>query len=56
MPQTLPRVVIASRWDKHGNAYVVGTTSSSDFPTKNAFQDALETLAGNAFVTKISAK
>jgi hypothetical protein len=42
--------------DKHGNAYVVGTTSSSDFPTKSAFQEALGTLAGNAFVTKISAK
>jgi hypothetical protein len=40
--------------DAAGNAYVTGTTSSSDFPTTNAFQPA---LAGpvNAFVTKINA-
>ncbi|MGA3099117.1 MAG: SBBP repeat-containing protein, partial [Bryobacteraceae bacterium] len=40
--------------DAAGNAYVVGVTSSSDFPTRNALQPA---LAGweNAFVTKVAA-
>jgi Beta-propeller repeat len=41
--------------DAHGNAYVTGFTSSTDFPTKNAFQDKLKSSQGNAFVTKISA-
>jgi len=39
--------------DSEKNAYVVGVTSSSDFPTKNPFQDSLEAPGGNAFVTKI---
>ena len=40
--------------DSSGNAYVVGVTRSSDFPTANAFQG---TLAGNTdvFVTKLNA-
>ncbi len=38
--------------DPAGNAYVVGTTSSTDFPTANAFQTNLKT-ATDAFVTKI---
>lgn len=43
--------------DKYANGYVVGTTSSSDFPTtKNAFQPELKSAFGNAFVTKISAQ
>jgi hypothetical protein len=39
--------------DSHENAYVTGATSSSDFPTKNAYQ---ETRSGgsDAFVTKFS--
>jgi hypothetical protein len=44
--------------DVHGNAYVTGSTLSSDFPTKNAFQDHLQakcSLCSNAFVTKLSA-
>jgi hypothetical protein len=38
--------------DRHGNTYVTGSTSSSDFPIKDAFQ---KTLKGplNAFVTKL---
>lgn len=42
--------------DKYGQAYVTGTTTSSDFPTKNAFQSHLKGTCGqycsNAFVTK----
>lgn len=40
--------------DASGNAYVLGYTNSTDFPTANAFQAA---YAGNqdAFVTKLSA-
>jgi hypothetical protein len=40
--------------DASGNAYVTGFTSSTNFPTANAFQS---TLAGsnNAFITKINA-
>ncbi|MBW4685967.1 MAG: SBBP repeat-containing protein [Komarekiella atlantica HA4396-MV6] len=33
--------------DKHGNAYVVGSTGSQDFPTKNAFDN---TYGGNSDV------
>src|SRR5207249_2011420 len=42
------------RVDSSGNAYVAGTTDSTDFPTANAYQ---ATLAGqqDAFITKISA-
>ena len=42
--------------DNSANVYVVGSTLSSDFPTKNAFQSALNNPQGSAFVTKISAK
>jgi len=42
--------------DASGNAYVTGSTLSTDFPTKNAFQDKLKSAKGNAFVTKISAE
>ena len=40
--------------DSAGNAYVTGSTSSSDFPTANAFQ---QTMGGSfdAFVTKLNA-
>ncbi|WP_445635180.1 Beta-propeller repeat protein [Nostoc sp. DSM 114161] len=40
--------------DKYGNAYVIGSTGSQDFPTKNAFDS---TLGSNldAFVTKVNA-
>jgi hypothetical protein len=40
--------------DVHGNAYVIGTTAASDFPTKNAFQHDLRGRQ-NAFVTKFDA-
>jgi hypothetical protein len=41
--------------DRIGHAYVTGTTSSSDFPTKDAFQKELRGSFGNAFVTKFDA-
>ncbi len=37
--------------DAAGNAYVVGTTESSDFPTKNAFQATMKG-SSDAFVAK----
>ena len=42
--------------DDFGHAYVVGSTSSDDFPTENAYQDSLAGLAGlyDAFITKFS--
>ena len=40
--------------DSSGNAYVAGWTSSTDFPTVNAFQSAASASA-NAFVTKLNA-
>lgn len=40
--------------DSGGNAYVAGTTSSSDFPTSNAFQGTFGG-GGDAFVAKLSA-
>jgi hypothetical protein len=39
--------------DAAGNAYVVGTTYSSDYPTANAFQSSLADSL-DAFVTKLS--
>ena len=39
--------------DSLGNAYVAGDTSSSNFPTRNAFQPSLNGLR-NAFVTKLN--
>ena len=43
--------------DSNGNAYVVGNTSSTDFPvTANAFQSSLATGAtSNVFLSKLSA-
>jgi hypothetical protein len=40
--------------DAAGNTYVSGVTYSPDFPTANAWQPALGTHYGNAFVAKIS--
>jgi hypothetical protein len=40
--------------DSSGNAYVAGTTSSSDFPTAEPFQATLHG-SSNAFVTKLNA-
>lgn len=41
--------------DTSGNVYVTGTTSSSNFPTLNAFQPALAgTFPSDAFVTKLT--
>jgi hypothetical protein len=39
--------------DSSGNAYVTGWTSSSDFPTANAFQASYSGYYDDAFVTKI---
>jgi alpha-tubulin suppressor-like RCC1 family protein len=39
--------------DSHGNAYITGYTTSSDFPTLNAFQGELKG-AMDAFVAKLS--
>ncbi len=43
--------------DSAGNAYVTGSTGSTNFPTANAYQSALATngTATNAFVTKLNA-
>ncbi len=41
--------------DAGGNAYVVGTTDSVDFPTANAFQPTYRGTVSNAFVTKVNA-
>jgi Beta-propeller repeat len=44
--------------DERGHIYVAGSTVSSDFPVKNAFQDTLKAQpsfsAANAFVTKFN--
>lgn len=40
--------------DSLGNAYVVGDTASTDFPTVNAYQSTLKSAAANAFVTKLN--
>jgi hypothetical protein len=40
--------------DRYGEAFVTGTTSSSNFPTKNAFQNVLKP-GPSAFVTKFDA-
>jgi hypothetical protein len=40
--------------DSTGNAYVTGTTNSSDFPTKNPFQAAFNGF-NDAFVAKLNA-
>ena len=40
--------------DSQGNAYVVGSTSSPDFPTVNAFQSTERSAATNAFVAKLN--
>jgi len=39
--------------DAAGNAYVTGSTQSSNLPTKNAFQSALSSTNLDTFVTKI---
>lgn len=39
--------------DAAGNAYVVGQTDSTDFPTANALQSAPSNAAGTAFLTRI---
>ncbi len=38
--------------DSSGNAYVAGATSSTDFPTENAYQSGSQG-GGDAFVTKL---
>ncbi len=41
--------------DSAGSAYVTGYTGSNDFPhTSGAFQTAMRTIYGNAFVTKLT--
>ncbi len=39
--------------DSSGSAYVTGQTSSAKFPVVNAYQGALKSPAGDAFVTKL---
>jgi len=41
--------------DSSGNAYVTGSTSSTDFPTVNPFQATNNARYGTAFVTKFNA-
>jgi Beta-propeller repeat len=41
--------------DLHGNAYITGATSSTDFPTVNALQPTLNGFE-DAFVTKLDAR
>jgi uncharacterized protein (TIGR03437 family) len=41
--------------DSSGNAYVTGSTTSSNFPIANAFQAALGSSGEDAFVTKLNA-
>ena len=41
--------------DSSGNAYVAGSTESTDFPIKNAFQSAYGGPASDAFVAEIAA-
>jgi hypothetical protein len=40
--------------DAAGDAYVTGTTRSTDFPTANAFQPAMKGNLSNAFLTQLS--
>ncbi|MFX1251443.1 MAG: SBBP repeat-containing protein [Promethearchaeota archaeon] len=40
--------------DTRGNSYIIGTTGSTDFPTKNAFNDT-HSGSYDAFVTKLNA-
>jgi hypothetical protein len=42
--------------DGSGNAYITGNATSTDFPTRGAFQGTLQNSSfGNAFVTKLNA-
>ncbi len=40
--------------DSSGNAYATGQASSTDFPTKNAYQGTLGSSNSNAFVAKLN--
>jgi len=40
--------------DTSGNAYILGTTSSNDFPTNNPLQGSLGSAGRNAFVSKLN--
>jgi len=42
--------------DSQGNVYIAGSTSSSDFPLKNAFQSELNGEGSDLFVTKLGPK
>jgi hypothetical protein len=47
----LSRIVL----DSSGNAYIVGSTDSTNFPTANAIQSARAGPGDNAFITKLNA-
>jgi hypothetical protein len=40
--------------DTDGNAYIVGVTNQTDFPTQDAFDSSLGGSQGDAFVTKLA--
>jgi hypothetical protein len=40
--------------DNTGNAYITGDTSSTDFPTLNAYQNILKGQSANGFVVKLN--
>jgi hypothetical protein len=44
---------LALALDANGNAYFVGETTSTDFPTKNPLEASLKDNSGDAFLTKI---
>ncbi|MDD4615014.1 MAG: SBBP repeat-containing protein [Caldisericia bacterium] len=46
--------VLSMERDSEGNIYIGGTTSSSNFPMKNAYQDQFHTYGMDAFLAKVT--